>query len=141
MPRQTRGLVTYPAILSYDIPGEVGITFPDFSGCTGQCKADSDVYAYAQETLGFYLADVDEADLPVPTDLQNIEHEDMSAVCPVRIYLPAYREELYSKSVARTVTIPYWLNKVASETKINFSETMRDALMLKLGIHRAVANN
>ena len=42
-----KDFVTYPAIFWYDIPGEVGITFPDFCGCTGQCKADSDVYAYA----------------------------------------------------------------------------------------------
>ena len=136
-----KNFVTYPALFWYDIPGEVGITFPDFSGCTGQCKADGDVYAYAQETLGFYLADIDEAELPTPTPIQSIEHEDISAVCPVRIYLPAYKEELYSKSVARTVTLPYWLNKIAAEVKINFSETLRDALMLKLGIHRTTANS
>ena len=136
-----KDFVTYPALFWFDIPGEIGITFPDFSGCTGQCKANSDVYAYAQETLGFYLADVDDADLPEPTPLQNIEHEGIAIVCPIRIFLPAYREELYSKSVARTITIPYWLNKVASENKINFSETMRDALMLKLGIHREIVEN
>lgn len=83
-----KDFVTYPAIFWYDIPDEVGITFPDSCGCTGQCKADSDVYTYVQETLGFHLADVDDADLPAPTPIQDI---DTATVCLVRIYLPAYK--------------------------------------------------
>ena len=47
--------VTYFAVLSFDIPGDAGITFPDFPGCTGQCKADANILAYASETLGFFL--------------------------------------------------------------------------------------
>ena len=127
--------VTYFAVLSFDVPGDAGITFPDFPGCTGQCKTDSNILAYASETLGFFLADWEE-DLPAPTPPQNIHHEAFQALLPVRIYVPAYREALYSKSVTRTVTLPYWLDKAAKKENLNFSQTLQEALMQELAISR-----
>ena len=40
----------YPALLDFDIP--------DLPGCTGQCKLDCNVMAYAQETLIFHLSSI-----------------------------------------------------------------------------------
>ena len=131
--------IVYPALFWYDIPDEVAVTFPDLPGCTGQCRKDCDVYAYAQETLGFYLADAEVETLPEPSRIQDIPHEEDTATVPVRIYLPAYREEMDSKSEKRTVTLPRWLNRAALREKINFSETLRDALMSKLGIYLKVS--
>ena len=133
-----KDFATYPAILSYDVPGEVGITFPDFTGCTGQCADDCNISSYAQATLCFHLSGMmeDDEDIPAPSRVQDVKTEKAQTVIPVRVFLPAIRERLYSKAVTRTVTLPYWLDKEAKNQGINFSHELQDALMQKVGTVR-----
>ena len=137
----TKYFAVYPALLSFDIPGDVGITFPDLSGCTGQCKADSDVMAYAQETLAFHLSGMidDNEEIPAPSSITDIHTSDNEAVMPVRVYMPQFREYRYNKAENRTVTLPHWLNQAAKDAGINFSQLLQDAIMQKLGISREIA--
>ncbi len=130
----------FPAFLSYDASDEIGIVFPDIPGCTGQCKNNVDVMAYAQETLALHLELMieDGEEIPEPSSIQNIRNSSDEAVIPVRVFIPAFKEKLYSKAENRTVTLPYWLNKAAKKAGINFSQTLQDALMQKLGIYREV---
>ena len=130
--------VTYPAVLSYDIPGDVGITFPDFPGCTGQCADDSDIPSYALETLCFHLSGMieDGEAIPAPSRIQDVHTEETQTVIPVRVFMPAIREKLYSKAVNRTVTLPYWLDKEAKSEGLNFSHELQNALMQKIGAVR-----
>ena len=44
------------------------------------------------------------------------------------------REEEANKSVSKNVTLPSWLNQLAMESKINFSNTLQEALREKLGV-------
>ena len=37
-----------------------------------------------------------------------------------------------TKSVKKTLTIPYWLNEKALEAKLNFSAVLQEALLEKL---------
>lgn len=133
-----KNFVTYPAILSYDISGEVGITFPDFPGCSAQCAEDYDIPSYALETLCFHLSGMIEydEDIPNPSRIKDIRTENNQAIMPVRVYIPAVREKLYSKSVTRTVTLPYWLDKEAKRQEINFSHELQNVLMQKIGVVR-----
>ena len=39
-----------------------------------------------------------------------------------------------NKSVSKNVTLPSWLNQLAMESKINFSNTLQEALREKLGV-------
>ena len=130
--------VIYPAVLSYDIPGDVGITFPDFPGCTGQCADDSDIPSYALETLCFHLSGMmeDGEVIPAPSRIQDVHTEETQTVIPVRVFMPAIREKLYSKAVNRTVTLPYWLDKEAKSEGLNFSHELQNALMQKIGAVR-----
>ena len=130
--------VTYPAVLSYDVPGDVGITFPDFPGCTGQCAEDNNISSYALETLCFHLSGMmeDGEVIPAPSRVQDIRTEEAQTVIPVRVFLPAIRERLYNKAVTRTVTLPYWLDKEAKNEGLNFSHELQNALMQKIGTVR-----
>ena len=133
-----KDFVTYPAILSYDIPGDVGITFPDLPGCTGQCKDNSNIFSYALETLCFHLSGMieDNEVIPEPSRIQDIHVEQTQTVIPVRVFLPAIHEKLYNKAITRTVTLPYWLDKEAQREGINFSHELQYALMQKVGARR-----
>ena len=130
----------YPALLSFDIPGDIGITFPDLPGCTGQCKATADIMSYAQETLIFHLSGMieDNEEIPTPSKIENLHAEKNEAVMPVRIYMPQFYEYISNKAENRTVTIPHWLNTIAKEENINFSQILQEALMIKLGIKRKI---
>lgn len=43
--------------------------------------------------------------------------------------MPSVRNANINKSVNRTVTLPAWLNSVALEHNINFSQLLQDALV------------
>ena len=84
-----KNIFTYPALLYFDIPGEIGFTFPDFPGCTGQCFEDKDIWEYAQETLEFHLEGIieDGEILPKPTKIRNLNLDGAKAVIPVRVLI------------------------------------------------------
>ncbi|MBO5228299.1 MAG: type II toxin-antitoxin system HicB family antitoxin [Lachnospiraceae bacterium] len=44
----------------------------------------------------------------------------------------AYAKEHFEKSVKKTLSIPAWLNKLAMEQDINFSQVLKEALIAKI---------
>lgn len=44
-----------------------------------------------------------------------------------------YRNKMRNRAVKKNCTIPYWLSKEAEECGINFSKTLQEALMQKVG--------
>lgn len=52
--------------------------------------------------------------------------------------MPLVRNEIEEKSVKKTLTIPQWLNKVAKENNVNFSQLLQTALKEYLKIKRVL---
>ena len=50
----------------------------------------------------------------------------------VSVDVAEYARDHFEKSVRKTLTIPAWLNTAAQERKINFSQTLQEALIEKL---------
>jgi len=50
--------------------------------------------------------------------------------------MPIVRERMRNKSMNKMCTVPAWLLTESKEAGINFSQTLQDALMEKLGIIR-----
>jgi len=48
--------------------------------------------------------------------------------------MPSVRNAEINKAVNRTVTLPAWLNSLALEHNINFSQTLQDALKKQLNL-------
>jgi len=46
-----------------------------------------------------------------------------------------YLRKHQSKAVKKTLSIPSWLNEVAMEQNINFSQVLQEALLNKINIH------
>ena len=84
-----REFYTFPAILSYDVPGEVGVIFPDIPGCTGQCKDNVDVVAYAREVLTFHLETMIEnrEKIPEPSAVQDIKAAPDEKIVGIRTFI------------------------------------------------------
>ena len=50
----------------------------------------------------------------------------------VSVDVAEYAKTHFEKSVRKTLTIPAWLNIAAQEKKINFSQTLQEALLAKI---------
>ena len=130
----------YPAFFCYDLPGQVGVVFPDLPGCVSQGNDDEDALRMAKEAMGLHLFSMEEDgdDIPEPTPMLKLTPEKDQATVLVDVWMPPVRESINNKAVNKTVTLPQWLLVEAKAADINFSQVLQDALMDRLGIHREI---
>lgn len=131
---------TYPAIVSFDDDG-IGIEFPDIPGCFSCVDLDCEdiphkVMHNAQEALALHLYNMEDDNdtIPEPSNILNVQHEANEAVVLVDVSMPPIRERMRNKPGNKMCTVPSWLIVEAEEAGLNFSRTLQDALMDKLGI-------
>lgn len=123
-------MLFYPALFTPD--GDyILVTFPDVPAAITQGQDLQEAYAMANEVLGFALEDY--TDYPAPSDLADLQEANPDAtIALVAIDMLAYKKKYHSKKVRKNVTIPEWLNQLAEESDINFSQVLTEALELKL---------
>lgn len=129
----------FPAVFDYDKDG-ISITFPDLPGCISCGKTDEEALSMAKDALGGHLFCLEEENynIPEPTSALKIKHADNQVIVLIDIWMPPVRESINNKAINKTVTIPQWLLTEAKAADINFSQTLQDALMERLGIHREI---
>lgn len=128
----------YFAVFTSCEEGGYTITFPDLGGCITECDDIEEGMNNAKGVLELHLFGMEEDgdDIPAPTDPKDIKISTGEFIVPIKVYMAPVREEMNSKAVKKTLTIPYWLNKVAEEEKINFSAVLQKAIKDKLGINK-----
>ena len=112
------------------------VNFPDIKNCF-TCGSSLDEAIYnAKDVLGLILFDMEEENKAIPeaTEPQNIKLQANEFLMLVEVYMPLVRETINTKAVKKTLTIPYWMNKLASEKNINFSQVLQTALKQELKI-------
>ncbi|MEW9124893.1 MAG: type II toxin-antitoxin system HicB family antitoxin [Thermotaleaceae bacterium] len=125
----------YPAVFDYADDG-ISIFFPDLPGCFSCADTDEEAIYMAKEALGLHLYGMEEdgEDMPVPTTINKINLESHQVVVLVEVLMPIVREAVENFSVKKTLSIPQWLNKLAIDNNINFSQVLQSALKEHLGI-------
>lgn len=120
----------FPAVLTYEAGQEIAVTFPDLPCCATSGVDDLDALSSAKEVLGLCLwgMEQDGENIPQPSKLKDVQHEDNEAVALIDVYMPAIRLAQENRAVNRTVTLPAWLNAKATEYGMNFSQILQDAL-------------
>ena len=123
----------FPAFLYYDDDG-ISIEFPDLPGCLPCADTTEDAFRNAREALGLHLfgMEQDGEPIPAPTPIQQLSPEDGAVVSMVEVFMPAVRERMNTKMVKKTLTIPAWLNALALENGVNFSQVLQEALKARL---------
>ncbi|HBF73731.1 MAG TPA: hypothetical protein DDW71_00525 [Lactobacillus sp.] len=140
-------LVTYPAIFYYDPSEKVKyfVHFPDFKNSATQGNDINDAMAMAADWLGIMVADSLENGRDLPTvsfindlslDGNNPFKDDpemdlnydpkKSFMSMVTVDLSDYLNA--NKTIKKTLTIPSWADKLGRKMKINFSETLTNAI-------------
>lgn len=134
---------TFPAIFSY-APDGISIKFPDLPGCLS-CADDTDeAVSMAADALGMrlYSDECDDSPIPEPSDILTLKGnlEPNQIAVPIRVYMPLIRD-IYGrqKSANKMCTLPEWLLNAGKEAGINFSQTLQDALMEKLGTKQVIS--
>lgn len=128
----------YPAVFGYDSSeNEISVVFPDLD-CATSGTDDADAFASAKELLGCVLFgfEEDEEEIPEPTKLADVKIGENEKTVLIDVFMPAIRMAQNNKSVNRTVTLPAWLNAVALEHGMNFSQVLQDAIKSQLHLEK-----
>jgi predicted RNase H-like HicB family nuclease len=124
----------YPACFYRENDGKYSVEIPDFPLATfGDDLADAMCMAADAAAGRILLLLKDDAPLPRASDPKTIEPDDESGfVSMVYIDLETMKTNHDDRPVKKTLTIPSWLNQAAERKNINFSATLRDALIERL---------
>ena len=125
----------YPAIFDYTEDG-ISIEFPELPGCLPCAATTEEAFKNAKEALGLHLWSMenDGDNIPDPTPIEKLHLEPNQTVVLIDVWMPAFRENIDSKAIKKTLTIPKWLNDLAEREKVNFSHILQSALKNHLGV-------
>ena len=126
-------VVSYPAIFHYENDG-YWVEMPDVAGFVTQGDTVEKAFLMAREALGLCLEDLEK--YPEASDIATMaqyKNTDKDFVTMVMVDMIDYRNSR-AQSVKKTLTLPAWINELALKNNINFSETLKEALLEKLGL-------
>lgn len=125
----------YPAIFTPE-DGAYSVLFPDLDGCY-TCGDDlTDAMYMANDVLAFTLYDYEKNGraIPKPSSSKDIETEGDAFVSYVMCDTLEYQKTNNNKAVKKTLSIPEWLNEMATDANINFSQVLQNALKEQLHV-------
>ena len=130
---QKKDIYVFPAIFNYAEDG-ISISFPDLPGCFSCAENDEEALRMAKDALGGHLwvrEDTVEknGEIPEPTPADQIHTEANERVQLIEVYMPLIRESNDSRAVKKTLTIPAWMDRLAKEENINFSQLLQSAII------------
>ena len=138
-------LSAYPACFYKEHEGGYSVIFPDLEHLSTCGDTLEEVLKMAVDCLAGYLFDlkVNGEEYPKATEINKInpdeEYDEYQEVFVnmVTVDVEEYAKAHFEKSVKKTLTIPSWLNDIAIERKINFSQVLQKALKIELNIPNA----
>lgn len=118
--KQEDGKTTYTATMP-NFP-EIHETESDLGMLTAHLQKKVSEHISAQPT-----------DYP-PIELNRVRIKEDEYIVLIEFDELEYRRTHESRSVSRTVTLPFWMDRMAREKKINFSQALHRALKEELGV-------
>lgn len=125
----------YPAIFQVEEDG-YSVFVPDVPGCMTQGDTMEEALAMVQEAIGLMLEDVAPADYPAASLPQDLVLEKDQFALMVPFDKLAYDKKYNAKAVKKTLSVPKWLDTLATEHNVNFSNILQNALMHELGVRK-----
>jgi len=123
----------YPACFYPERDGGFSVVFVDFELATfGPGLADA-MHMAADAAAGRILSILRDGEgLPPPTNPKEVTPDEAEGfVSMVYIDMSSQKDE---KLVKKTLTIPSWLNNAAEKKNVNFSATLKEALIEKIAL-------
>ena len=125
----TRSSRTFPALINFD-GSMYHADFIDLKEISGTGKTIQEACFIAQRKMIAYLKE--HSDIPEPNlDFSHTHLSHRQMIVLISSDTNVFRDTL---AVKKTLTIPSWLNDLAMENNINFSQLLQKALKKELGI-------
>ena len=126
--------IVYPVIITR-IPEGYAVHCPDIVFDTFGKDLPTAI-SMARDALGLMGIDMEDEgkQFPVPTLVEQVEHEDDEFVTLIDSDLVEYRKANERRTVRRNVSLPSWLDYEANKAGLNVSAILQEALKLKLGL-------
>jgi len=124
----------YPVIFTPLDEGGFDAYAPDLSFCR-TCGDDlADAIEMAEDAIAMWLWDAENKNETIPTASDSIEHEPPQFINMIVADTDAYRRQMDSRIVKKTLMIPAWLNYKAEEEHVDLSNILQNALKTHLKI-------
>lgn len=125
----------YPAIFTAEDVG-FSVRFPDLPGCFTEGDTIEETYKMAASAIGLYAQNEDgDFVFPKASTPKDIELDKDEFLVLIEFDLVEYLKNTSEKSVKKTLTIPSWLNNLAEQNNVNFSNVLQNALKDYLNVN------
>ncbi|MGC8605849.1 MAG: type II toxin-antitoxin system HicB family antitoxin [Desulfomonilaceae bacterium] len=127
----------FPAIFETGEKKGYCVTFPDLPGCITEGDSLEEALHMAKEALELHLYGMEEDgdEIPSSTPPEKIGVPKNGFVTIIEAWMPLIRDKIAKKAVKKTVTLPKWLNDLAEERNVNFSQLLQTAIKERLNIN------
>ena len=110
------------------------ITFPDLPGCVATGPTMEEALKEALGGAAFHLWSMEQDGDPIPSASHPEKVDPGQMLCYLDIPMASIRTDMDNRSVKKTLTIPYYPNKLGESHHVNFSRRLQDALKSHLGV-------
>lgn len=135
----------YPVLINSQIIDDVYyVTVPGFPGgdeCCTYGESFEEAIDMAEDWVALNIMEFEDDEKPIiAPDISKIKVRQDQVLVYLRVWMPLYRAETKHAYTRKNVTIPTTLAMLAEKKKINFSETLANALRNELGITETFNN-
>lgn len=128
---------TFPCIIKFDEEDKIYyVRFPDIEEAFTDGDSLKEAVYNAQEVLGLVIYEREKMGREIPKATESMiktgENESLSYIS---VWMPLVRDRIEEKSVKKTLTIPKWLNDLAEENNVNFSQLLQVAIKKYIGLN------
>lgn len=125
----------YPAILTQEDDGII-VSFPDVEGARTDGATMEEALENADDVLNLMLLTMEEKHMNIkpPTPIASLDVPKGSTVALVRADTLAYSKKVDTRAVRKSVSIPAWMDTLAREHNLNFSNVLQNAICRELNI-------
>ncbi len=135
-------LSVYFACFYKEKEGGYSVLFPDFNG-QGTCGDTlEEALRMSVDFLAgqLYELKIEKEDYPEPSAMESIDPDELYDeyesvfINAVTVDVEEYAKKHFERSVKKTLSIPSWLNDLAIENNVNFSQVLQNALRSQLNV-------
>ena len=119
----------YPCVFIYTDEG-ISVYYPGLDGCVTFGVDEQQAFHNAKEALTLHLYGMEQDNIPIPPSsrIKDIALDENEQALLLEVFMPAFRAKQANKLVKKTLTIPGWLNILAENKGVNFSQLLQAAL-------------
>ena len=126
----------YPAVFTPEADGGFLVDFPDLPNCFTDGDTLEEAFENAEDALALKLWCMEEhgETIAPPSVPSSLDPLDGASIALVKADTIAVRKMNDTKSIRKSITLPSWMDALAKEHNINFSQLLQNAIRRECGI-------